>query len=173
MWLWLVPKDLKTFLCGVKKLHEFFMCIMSSYFLLSRHKWTKMKSGCRTHLLNTGTSTEADVRVDVTLHLSVVVAVCLREREQKDFNILNSKQEEEDQCETKHVFSFKHNSTTPWNTSNWTQWGKVFCGISGSHSHSSESFTFVSTVLLPAAVFPGTHFHGPPVKLQWGVKKVN
>lgn len=36
-----------------------------------------------THLLNTSTGTEADIRVDLTLHLAVVVAVCLRERKQK------------------------------------------------------------------------------------------
>ena len=43
----------------------------------------KRKNICLADLLNTSAGAEADVRVDMTLHLTVVVAVCLREHAKK------------------------------------------------------------------------------------------
>lgn len=68
---------------------------------------TKIKTR---HLLNTSTGTEAHVRVDMTLHLPVVVAVCLREHKQKEQWVLKIQNRTWDQCETKHVFRFKHSA---------------------------------------------------------------
>lgn len=50
-----------------------------------------MAGVCLMHLLDTSTCTEADVRVDTTLHLAVVVAVCLCERRRKILQYLKIK----------------------------------------------------------------------------------
>lgn len=119
---------------------------------------------CLTHLLNPSTSTEAHIRVVMTLHLTVVVAVCLREHKanththkKKDFKV---------RTEGIKYQRVRQNTSLVWSTVQPNQLqvltvkykgvnykGILFCQLSRSHSCSSPpqandgwslSFTFPS-----------------------------
>lgn len=64
-----------------------------------------------TYLLYTCAGTEADIRVDMTLHLTVVVAVCLWEHRENEHWVLKIQNENLDRCEWKRVFGFKKSTT--------------------------------------------------------------
>lgn len=60
-------------------MHEIGLLAEAKKLILSGLAWIPCPLSLqkKSHLLNTGTGAEADIRVDVTLHFTVVEAVCL------------------------------------------------------------------------------------------------
>lgn len=110
-----------------------------------------------THLLNPSTGTEADIWVGMTLHHTVVVAVCLREHRQRDLKYKTGRVEPVLKKNMWGLTTVQHHQS--WRiTLKFKQinsGGIVFCRVSRRHSHSSPkandgwnvcSFTFLCTI---------------------------